>query len=145
MSEPLPALIRLHGWRVEDRRRALAAARARAEAAGRRLSDLAVEIDRERALCLQSPSVAGFAFPAYRARIAARRATLIAELDAAVAAVTQARDGLAQAYREKRKLELAQQGRDSAQASARAKRERIALDERGLDAHRRASADPGAC
>ncbi len=141
MSESLPALIRLHGWRVEDRRRALAAARERAEAVVERLADLAAELDRERALCDASPIDAGFAFPAYRRRITAERETLSADLSTAVAAVTQARDGLAEAYREKRKLELAQQGRDSRAAAASGRRERIALDELGLDGHRRA---PGA-
>lgn len=138
MRESLPALIRLHGWRVEDRRRALAAARARADSVGQRLSDLAAELGRERAVSAASPAEAGFAFPAYQRRIAAERDTLAADLSAAVAAVSEARDALAGAYREQRKLELAQQGRDSRQASARARRERIALDELGLDGHRRA-------
>lgn len=143
MSESLPALIRLHGWRVENRRRALAAARGRAETVVQRLAELAGELDRERALAAASPADAGFAFPAYRRRITAERETLTTDLSAAVEAVAQARDGLAEAYRGKRKLELAQQGRDSRQASAQARRERIALDELGLDSHRRTSADPG--
>lgn len=143
MSESLPALIRLHGWRVEDRRRALAAARERAETVVQRLADLTAELDRERALSAASPADAGFAFPAYRRRIGAERETLSGDLSAAVAAVGAARDGLAEAYREQRKLELAQQGRAAREASARARRERIALDELGLDGHRRAAGETG--
>lgn len=61
---------------------------------------------------------------------------LAAELETAAKELSQARTRLADAYREKRKLELAQAHRLRAEAAARARRERIALDEIASNAAR---------
>jgi flagellar export protein FliJ len=128
----LATLIRLRSWDCEQGRRAVAAAEARLDEAARRLRQLVTARERERAAASALPVEARLGLAAYERRIRGEREQLAAALAAAGRELAQARATLAAAYLEKRKLELAQTQRLDAEAAARARRERIALDEIAL-------------
>jgi flagellar export protein FliJ len=130
----LATLIRLRSWDCEQGRRAVAAAEARLNEAARRLRQLVSARDRERAAASALPAEARLSLAAYERRIRGECEQLAAALAAAGRELAQARAKLASAYLEKRKLELAQTQRLDAEAAARARRERIALDEIALRA-----------
>lgn len=131
----LATLIRLRSWDCEQGRRAVAAAEARMDQAANRLRELVSARDRERAAAATLPAEARLGLAAYERRIRGDCETLTAALAAAGRELAQARGTLAAAYREKRKLELARAERLRAEAAARARRERIALDEIALNSH----------
>jgi flagellar export protein FliJ len=128
----LATLIRLRSWDCEQGRRAVAAAEARMNEAAQRLRQLVTARDRERAAAAALPAEARLGLAAYERRIRGECDKLAAALAAAGQELAGARGTLAAAYREKRKLELAQAERLRAEAAARARRERIALDEVAL-------------
>jgi flagellar FliJ protein len=133
MGRGITALIRLHAWRCEERRRAVAAARLRLEALGERRRDLAETIAAERNVRrILTDQAAAVSFAAYEQRNRAASATLAAELAAAEESLVAARADLAAAYREKRKLELAEAHSRRAEASAQARREQLITDELAL-------------
>lgn len=131
----LATLIRLRSWDCEQGRRAVAAAQARLDEAADRLRQLVTARDRERVAAAALPAEARLGLAAYERRLRAEAETLAAALATAGRELTEARGTLASAYREKRKLELAQAERHRAEAGARARRERIALDEIALRGH----------
>jgi flagellar export protein FliJ len=131
----LATLIRLRSWDCEQGRRAVAAAEARLDEAARRLRQLVTARERERAAASALPVEARLGLAAYERRIRGEREQLAAALAAAGRELAQARATLASAYLEKRKLELAQTQRLDAEAAARARRERIALDEIASNGH----------
>ncbi len=135
MSGGLASLIRLRSWDCEQGRRAVAAAQAQADRLAARLRELVSARDHERAAAATLPPEARLGLAAYERRMRAEREKLVAELEAAAVALVEARGQLAASYREKRKLELAQMKRLHAEARARAKRERMALDEIALNGH----------
>ncbi|MCU0893741.1 MAG: flagellar FliJ family protein [Rhodospirillales bacterium] len=128
----LDTLIRLRSWDCEQGRRAVATAQARINETADRLRELVTARDRERSAAALTAD-ARLGLSTYERRIRGEREKLAAALAAAGRELAEARGTLAAAYREKRKLELAQAERARAEAAARARRERIALDEIALN------------
>lgn len=134
MGGSLATLIRLRSWDCEQGRRHVFATKARMDALSARLADLLAGRDRERAAAETLPPEARFGFAAYEQRVRAEARKLGAELEAAAGTLAEARARLAHAYREKRKLELAEESRLRTEAAARGRRECLALDEIALRA-----------
>ncbi len=137
MKASLAALIRVETWRCEDGRRAVNAARAEIEALHERQRRLADALARERLAVRTLPRDAVHDMTAYERRVRTERERIEDDLAAAEAALATARDGLAQAFAERRKLELAEARRRHAELRARDRRERAALDELALQGHAR--------
>jgi flagellar export protein FliJ len=140
MGSRLASLIRLRDWDCEQGRRAVAAAQARADGLAAELGDLVSARDRERAAAAALPLEARFGLSAYERRVRSERLRLATELETATKELAEARENLARAYREKRKLELAEASRLRAEAAARARREGAVLDEIAMNAARSPSA-----
>jgi flagellar export protein FliJ len=82
------------------------------------------------------------AFPAYAAQHRKRRDALQRRLDALSAEVEAAREALRAAFREAKKYELARDAEDARARRARARAEDAAMDELGLQLHRRKNERP---
>jgi flagellar FliJ protein len=126
----LPNLIRLHRWRLDEKRRHLAelerlAAELRAQ--GVRLEE---ELRSEQKSAGASPE-AGFAYGNYARAVIARRAKLAASLAEVQSRIEPAADDVSESFRELKRLEIAQEHREKAARDHAAKLERLALDELG--------------
>jgi flagellar export protein FliJ len=82
------------------------------------------------------------AFPAYAAQHRKRRGAVQRRLDALGAEVEAAREELRGAFREAKKYELARDAETERARQARARAEDAAMDELGLQLHRRKNAAP---
>jgi flagellar export protein FliJ len=137
VANGLQSLIRLHRWQVDEQRRRLAELTRRADDLHGEAQRLEQEIVHEQARSRADPLEAGTAYADY-ARAAIDRRTKTAEaIESAEAAVAAARDDLGEAYRSLRTLEQAQAERARRQAMEAERRERIVLDEVGIQGHRR--------
>lgn len=137
MASGLPSLIRLHRWRVDEKRRRLAERRRRSDDLHGEAQRLEREIADEQARSRSDPLEAGIAYAGYARAAVERRTRTAAAIAAAEVDVAAARDDLGEAYRSLRTLEMAQADRERRQATEAERRERIVLDEVGLEAHRR--------
>ncbi|MBL8660889.1 MAG: hypothetical protein JNM75_14170 [Rhodospirillales bacterium] len=138
MKASLAALIRLATWRCEDGRRAVSAAAIDLEALHDRRRRLAETLVRERLAARELPwDGVVHDIAAYERRVAAEHGRIADDLASAEATLAAARDGLANAFAERRRFELAEAGRRHAELRERERRERAALDELALHGHGR--------
>jgi len=132
----LPNLIRLHRWRLDEKRRNLAelerlAAGLREQ--GRRIED---ELKAEQKAAGASPE-AGYAYGSYANAVIARRAKLAASLAEAKVKIAQAAADVTESFQELKRLEIAQSHREQAARQRADKAEQAMLDELGASSHRR--------
>lgn len=140
MADTFDTLIRLSRWEVDQKRRALADLLAREEELLALRRHLDSEIEAERQAAAADPAGAGRAFAAYAEHH--RRRVLEAE-DALARlrdAIRAAHDDLAEAFRQRKTYELAQEARQRREREEAERREREALDEMALTQHRRRNA-----
>ncbi|RIK95533.1 MAG: flagellar export protein FliJ [Proteobacteria bacterium] len=131
----LASVIRLHRWKVDEKRREVADLEAMAEALRQRLQDLEQEIEREKEGA--DVLVVGFAYAAYVRAALARRERFLRSITDAEAAVAGKRHELAEAFRELKKFEVAEARRLERAAAESSRRERAEADETALNIHRR--------
>lgn len=141
MTDSLKTLIRMRDWRVDEKRR-VAGDRLR------HLDDLKIqaraferEVTAEQDIARSSPDEAGMAYAGYARRVLDRRAELAKAIADADAAVSAAKDDLAQAYRDLKTVEIAQKNRERLEAMEAERRQTIALDEIALQGFRQRVAD----
>lgn len=139
MAKSLATLVRLHNWRVDEQRRELAAKLRVLEEQEAMLRTLEDELERERALAKSSPEVALF-FGTYAEGVGLRREEINVSLNAAEAEADKAREAVRLAFHDLKKYEQAEESRQHAEDVERERRDRIDLDEIGLETHRRKKA-----
>ena len=137
MANGLQSLIRLHRWQVDEQRRRLGELTRRADDLHGEARYLEQEIVDEQARSRADPLEAGTAYADYARAAIDRRAKTAEAIERAEADVAAARDDLGEAYRSLRTLEEAQAERARRQAMEAERRERIVLDEVGIQGHRR--------
>ncbi len=136
MRKDLETLIRVHRWRLDERRKKvmeLEGLRAEFESRAQALEE---EVRREQREAAQDTVVA-MTYGAYAAGVIQRRETIqrsIAEIDSELDA---AKRDVAEAFRELKKYEIAEDRERQRRARAEARQERAVLDEMGLDLYRR--------
>lgn len=130
----LPNLIRLHRWRLDEKRRNLA----ELERLAADLRDHGARIEEdmrsEQKVAVGSPE-AGFAYGNYAKAVIARRATLAASLAEVQIKISQASDDVAQSFQELKRFEIAQEHREKAARERQARLEQFAFDELGARRH----------
>ncbi|MGH6948177.1 MAG: flagellar FliJ family protein [Kiloniellales bacterium] len=136
----LSTLIRVHRWALEEKQRKLADLEALIERLRGDLMRLEEEIVAEQATAPQS-FVATTAYPAFLAAALERKRRLTLSIANIAASLEAARDELAEAFREVKSYELAAKNQDQRRKTRRSKREQVALDEIGLEGHRRKRRD----
>lgn len=132
----LEQLIRLHRWRLDEKRQVLAelerlAARLRQEQA-----DLEREVAQEQKIAAASPD-AMVTYGQYANAVIARRATLAQSLSEIEGRTRAALDAVAQAFRELKKYELVKARRDRTAEEKEKRQQQAVLDELGLTLYRR--------
>ncbi len=132
----LKNLIRLHQWQLDQSRLALALAAEELTAIQSAIDALDDEEVLERRSAAQSEAVL-FAFASYAVRLKERRAALHEEQATAERAAEAAREVVAEAFQEVKKLEQALQAQIDRETAEAARREQITLDEIAATGHQR--------
>ncbi|MEQ8964513.1 MAG: flagellar FliJ family protein [Azospirillaceae bacterium] len=136
----LAGLIKLHRWQLDEKRRALAELEGFAARLAEEKARLDAEYERER----EAADGADGPVPGYARwldSINARRRRLAQSTASVEQQMETARAEMAEAFRELKKVELAQAERDRRDAEKRKRQERISLDEIALSGFRRRQAE----
>ncbi len=132
----LRTLIRLHKQHVDDKRAALAELEIRREALRDQSARLAAEIESEGRVAAES-FAAGRSYPRYVRRIGGERRAIAAEIAKLDAAVAEAGEALAAAYRDLKKYEISHDARVRDRNAVAARFDQAQLDEIAITLHRR--------
>ncbi|WP_259780217.1 hypothetical protein [Aestuariispira ectoiniformans] len=136
MTKTLETLIRLHQLTLDERRRELKVIQEREDDLRRRIENLAKRLVKEQKSAQENPEYASaYSQFAYWARGENKR--LVEAIIALQPELENARDRMAEAFAEKKRVELTRDSRLEAEDTARKHREQIELDELGLQRHRR--------
>jgi flagellar export protein FliJ len=136
MAKNLKALIRLHKWIVDEKRRVLGELLRMLGELEQRTRDLENEVVREQKIARGAPDSAGFLYGNYAEAVIQRRERLKQSIARTEAEIEVARAELSEAYRDLKKYEVAQQVRDRRIAAETARRDQILLNDIGIEAHR---------
>jgi flagellar protein FliJ len=131
MSSGLHTLIRLHKWRLDEKRRALAELQALADKLAQDTARLEREILAEQEIARTSPE-ASFGYGNFAKQAIERRRRLAESLAQVEHQISEATEEMAEAFQELKRYELAQEGRDRRDEAKRKTRENAALDEVAL-------------
>ena len=131
MSSGLHTLIRLHKWRLDEKRRALAELQALADKLVQDTARLEREILAEQEIARSSPE-ASFGYGNFAKQAIERRKRLAQSVAQVEHQIAEATEEMAEAFQELKRYELAQEGRDRREDAKRKTRENAALDEVAL-------------
>ena len=131
MSSGLHTLIRLHKWRLDEKRRALAELQALADKLAQDTARLEREILAEQEIARTSPE-ASFGYGNFAKQAIERRRRLAQSVAQVEHQIAEATEEMAEAFQELKRYELAQEGRDRRDEAKRKTRENAALDEVAL-------------
>ncbi|EWY35676.1 hypothetical protein N825_35980 [Skermanella stibiiresistens SB22] len=131
MSGDLHTLIRLHKWRLDEKRKALAELQTLADKLANDVARLENEIKSEQEIARGSAE-ASFGYANFAKLAIERRKRLAQSIAQVEAQITEATDEMAEAFQEVKRYELAQEGRDKRDEAKRKQRENAALDEVAL-------------
>jgi flagellar FliJ protein len=137
MADKLATLIRLHSWRLDEQRRALADALRELDSLHQQSRALEAEIVAEQEAAAAAPAEAGLAYARFARTAVERRAICREAISDAETDIASHREKVQVCYRELRTLELAQDNRRERAKAEAARRDGLALDEIALLARSR--------
>ncbi len=137
MAKNLKALIRLHQWMVDEKRRKLGELLKMLAELEDRAHRLEIEVVEEQAAAARAPDTAGLLYGNYARHVIERRERLAKSIASMEQGIAVAREDVNEAYRELKKFQVAQDVRDRRIALEAARREQNILGEVGLNIHRR--------
>ncbi|MCB2100862.1 MAG: flagellar FliJ family protein [Rhodobacterales bacterium] len=135
MAKDLGSLIRLHEWRVDEKRRMLGDLLRLLDELNGQVAQLEADLMAEQSLARGAPAEVTFTLGAYTQAAIARKRRLNESIIQAEALIEGAREELRVAYHELRRYELAQENRDAQARADDDRRERIELDDLGIQTH----------
>ena len=131
----LHTVIKLHRWRLNEKRRRLVELETLAANTRRRIDALAAELAAE-ARQAEASAEARRNFPAYAEAARDRRSKLEGTLATITAEIGQVQSEIAEAFQELKKYEIAQETRTRRELDERARRDRLAMDDIALQGYR---------
>ena len=137
MAKGFHSIIRLHQWRVDEKRRALGILLGKAVELEGQARGLENEIQSEKLAAAEHPVEAGLFYGAYAAGAIRRRhdiATARTEVEEEIAG---AQEEVREEYSDLKSFELSQEARDAREEAERLRDEQATLDEMGLERYRR--------
>jgi flagellar FliJ protein len=136
MMKGLPSLIRLHQWKVDEQRRKVTELEVLADQLESQVANLQDDIERE-GRTSGDDFASSQAFSTFLKGALQRREKLRGSISEVRAQIADAKDALADAYRELKSYEIAQANRERREERRRGQQERLKLDEIGLGIYRR--------
>lgn len=137
MAKGFQTLIRLHQWRVDEKRRALGQLLSEAVQLEGQATTLENEIQSEKQTALADPVGAGAYYGAYAAAAIDKRHNIAAAREELEGEIAVAQDEMRKEYRDLKSYELSQEARDNREEAERMTAEQAVLDELGLELFRR--------
>ena len=137
----LPGLIRLHQWKVDEQRRKVTELETLAENLSNEIGQIQAQIMTEGKVTAEDFD-ASQAFSAFLKGALIRRDRLRESIQELQGQISEARDELADAFRELKSYEIAQANRDRHAARKRELQDRVKMDEIGLGLYRRRQSEP---
>jgi flagellar FliJ protein len=137
MAKDLAAIIRLHKYIVDEKRRDLGVLLGEVRELEHRAERLKVELVSEQQAAHASPEEAGFLYGPYAAAAINRRQQLndaTVEFEEKIAI---AQEEMREEFKELKVFEIAKEARDEAEEEERSSEEQRVLDELGQESHRR--------
>ena len=138
MAGGLGALIRLHDWQVDEKRRALAEKLRIAEQLEAKLQELEAEALAESRIAAASPET-GLFYGRYVDGVRKRRGGLNQAIAAIEAEIVEAREAVREAFLQLKKFETAAERRAARETLERDRRDQGVLDEVALNTYRQKS------
>ncbi len=135
----LKNLIRLHKWRLDEKRQTVADLERLGDDLQTQLQRLKLEADEEHALAAGSDDVR-FAYPAYAAAAREKREILSESLVEITERIEAAQDEVMVAFRELKRLEVSLETHQRRERANAERREQLRLDEIAIEGHRRRQA-----
>jgi flagellar export protein FliJ len=139
-AKDLNQLIRVNKWGVDERQRELGVLISREEDFIAQGHQLDAELAREQQIAATDPTMAGFLYGGFADRYRMRKEQLRQLLHAIRLEIEEARERLADAYRQLKVYEEVQKDRARREDAEEARQEQLTLDEIGLNQHRRRQA-----
>ena len=136
MAEHLATFVRLHEWRVDQKRRKLGELLRLLDDLESRRVRLEQEVKDEQRVAAGAPDVAGYLYGTYAQAVIDRRHRIAESIAKATEEVEAAREELREAYRELKKFEITQASRNRREAAEQERKDQADLDEVGLQGHR---------
>ena len=134
--KPFQSQIRLNKFNVDEAQRHLGELQRLGDQLRAQRSALEEEAKREQALAASSLE-ASIAYPGYARQLIERRARLDRSIEDVEAQILQAREGLANAFAELKKFELAAEAAEERNRKKREQRDQIAMDEVAIQIFRK--------
>ena len=132
----LRRLVQIHNWDLEQRRKRLAELEQLAEKTRRQIAEVDAQIEEEKAHAAMSPDGSQL-FASFLSVALTRRKRAEARLASLEATLERTRGEVEQAFQELKKFEVADEQQQQKRAKEDLRRQQLALDELGLEAHRR--------
>ena len=129
-------MIRLHKWRLDEKRQVLAELERLASRLRQELADLELEVAAEQKIAADSPEAMS-AYGRYATAVIARREKMNQSLAEVEQRMRGALDDVTLAFRELKKYELVNARRESAEQALEKRQQQAVLDELGLALYRR--------
>lgn len=136
-AKDLDQLIRVNKWGVDERQRELGVLINREEDLIDQGHRLDAELAEEQRIAATDPTMAGFLYGGFADHYRVRKEQLRHILHAIRLEIEDARERLADAYRQLKVYEEVQKNRATREDAEEARQEQVALDEIGLNQHRR--------
>ncbi len=137
MIKGFHTLIRLHQWRVDEKRRALGSLLGKARDLENAAAKHEESVTNERLVAASDPAGAGRYYGAYAAAAVDKRYALATERAEVELEILKAQDQVREEFRGLKVFELSQEARDREEEAELAKDEQATLDEIGLENYRR--------
>ena len=137
MAKNLHALIRLHKFKVDEKRRALGQLFGQVEALEQSAEALEDEIISEQKVAAAQPEEAGFIYGAYAEAALMRREYFTDTIAEFEHKIVEAQEDMREEFKELKVFEITQEARDEIEASEEKRQENAFLDEIGQNLNRR--------
>ena len=137
MGKKLNSLIRLHKFRVDEKRREIAGVISIIEDLERQSRELDERITREQPIASRSPQEAGVLFGNYVAHHIFKKEQFLVALKELEEKLVSVQEELREEFRELKGVELTQDARNRVRVIERNRAEQLTLDEIGAEVYRR--------
>ncbi len=136
-AKSLKTLLRLSRFEIDEKRRVLVALQAREDQILANIAGAEAQLLVEQRVAAEDSTGAGFQFGAYAKAWLAHRAGLEQALTEVRRQIEQAREELAEAFRQQKTYEITQANREKREREEADRKEQSFLDEVGLNIYRR--------
>ena len=137
MSKDLSTLIRLHKYRVDEKRRSLGELLGIIAKLEEKSENLEAEIILEQQMASSAPESIGMFYGAYAKEVVNKRKEILDEIFDCEKKIAEKQEELRTEYKDLKIFEITQEAREKVVASELTKTEQITLDEMGQESYRR--------